>query len=108
MQGQIRERVRTKVQQIRGQALGGQKRLGGGNIMEKVKARANQATARIRERKPGIFPKIQEFRPGTRIRQILSPQDYHGGSVTRLGTGISVEAEIPPKVRDNSHIAIEW
>lgn len=105
----VREKVRGRVQQMRGQAQGvrGQ-RLGGGNIMEKVKARANQATARIRERKPGIFSKVQEFRPGTRIRQILSPQEFQGGSVTRLGTGISVEAEIPPKVRDNSHIAIEW
>jgi len=105
----VREKVRGRVQQMRGQAQGvrGQ-RLGGGNIMEKVKARANQATVRIRERKPGIFSKIQEFRPGTRIRQILSPQEFQGGSVTRLGTGISVEAEIPPKVRDNSHIAIEW
>ncbi|MBA7663269.1 hypothetical protein ES703_71308 [subsurface metagenome] len=112
----LREKARSRVQKMRGQVQGvrGQagvrgQRLGGGQLVEKVKTRANRVSSRIQERKPNLFPQIKEFSPGTRLRQILSPQqDLSGGSVTRLGTGISVEAEIPPKVRDNEHIAIEW
>lgn len=103
----IREKVKTRVREITGRrALRGQVRVGGGAMIEKARQRAEQVTARIKERKPQIIPKIKEFRPGERIKEILAPQGsgYRSAVVDR--PGMSVEGT--PTVEDRRNIVVEW
>ena len=83
MSVRVVERVRSRIQEIRARrSLLGQTRgqvIGGGALIERTRQRLDEITARIKERKPLIVPKIKEWKPGSRIREILAPQTYYGG-----------------------------
>jgi len=107
------ERIRSRIQEIRARrpVLAGQTRgqiVGGGALIEKARRRAEQLTARIRERKPQIIPKIKEWKPGARIQEILAPQTstYYGGIMDRPGMAVEVERE--QKLFDHRNISVEW
>lgn len=63
----------NKGERILGNRMGN--RAGTGAMINKARNRMDTITARIQERKPNIIPKVNEFKPGSRIKQILSPQD---------------------------------
>ncbi len=106
------ERVRSRIQEIRARRplLGqtrGQQVIGGGALIEKTRQRLDQITARIKERKPLIVPKIKEWKPGSRIREILAPQTYYGGVMDRPGMSVETEPE-QRKIAEDRGIAVEW
>lgn len=91
--------LRGRVQAKRGQFMGSragtlrpQARVGGGALMQEARRRAERFTARIQERKPGILPMVKEFKPGERVKKILSPQNTYRPSIVSRGS-LSVEAE---------------
>ena len=105
------DRVRSRIQQIRARRslLGqtrGQQVIGGGALIERTRQRLDQITARIKERKPMIIPKIKEWKPGSRIREILAPQ-YYGGVMDRPGLSVETEPE-QRKIAEDRGIAVEW
>jgi len=104
------ERVRSKIQEIRARRpILGQTRgqvIGGGALIERTRQRIDQITARIKERKPMIIPKIKEWKPGSRIREILAPQ-YYGGVMDRPGLSVETEPE-QRKIAEDRGIAVEW
>ena len=109
------ERVRSRIQEIRarrpkllGQST--QKQIvGGGALIEKTRRRVEQITARIKERKPMIVPKIKEWKPGERIRELLAPQtsSYYGGVMDRPGMSVETEQE-QRQIATDRGIAVEW
>jgi len=100
------ERIRSRIQQVRARApLGGQKVVGGGTLINRARQRAETVTLRIKERKPQLVPKIREWKPGTRIRQVLAPQ-YYGGVMDK--PGMSVETEREQRLADQRGISVEW
>ena len=102
------ERVRSRIQEIRARRpLLGQQVIGGGALIEKTRQRLDQITARIKERKPLIVPKIKEWKPGSRIREILAPQTYYGGVMDRPGMSVETEPE-QRKIAEDRGIAVEW
>jgi hypothetical protein len=105
------ERIREKLQELRGKRpiLGGQV-VGGGALVEKVRRRMETATARIKERKPGIVPKIREWKPGTRITELLAPQEssrFRAGVMDRPGMSVEVEGE-QKKLHEERGMSVEW
>jgi len=101
------EKVKTRIQKVtgrkilRGQGARGQMKLGGGAIMEKARSRINIVTAKIRERRPGLASQVKEFKPGSRIRELLS------GDIV-AGRGMAVETDRKPKPSDSRNISVEW
>ena len=101
MSVRVIERVRSRIQEIRARRplLGqtrGQQVIGGGALIERTRQRLDQITARIKERKPLIVPKIKEWKPGSRIREMDRP-------------GMSVETEPEQrKIAEDRGIAVEW
>lgn len=95
------EEVRSRVQAKRGTVLGHegvtgvrpQMKMGGGQLIQQVRQRADQVTARIQERKSGLIPKVQEFKPGERIRKVLTPQTTGYNPEIVSHAGLSVEGE---------------
>jgi len=107
------ERIRSRIQEIRARRpVLGQTRgqiVGGGALIEKARQRVERVTARIKERKPELVPKIREWKPGTRIKEILAPQttSYYGGVMDRPGMSVEVEPE-QREIAVNRGIAVEW
>jgi len=113
------EKVRTKIQEIRARRpkLLAQRQtrgqvIGGGALIERARQRVETLTARIKERKPQLIPKVKEWKPGERIREVLAPQtsapapSYYGGVMDR--PGLSVETEREQKLYDHRNISVEW
>lgn len=50
--------------------------------MNQARARADQVSRRLMERRPGVIPMVKEFRPGQRIRRF-----YGDRAITDLGVG---------------------
>jgi len=107
------EKVRSRIQEIRARRpklLRGQEMVvGGGALIERTRQRVEQITARIKERKPMIVPKIKEWKPGERIRELLAPQttSYYGGVMDRPGLSIETESE-QRQIATDRGIAVEW
>ena len=111
MSVRVVERVRSRIQEIRARRpLLRQTRgqvIGGGALIERTRQRLDEITARIKERKPLIVPKIKEWKPGSRIREILAPQTYYGGVMDRPGMSVETEPE-QRKIAEDRGIAVEW
>lgn len=74
---EIRTRVKKRTDEIRGRlGTGGtiRRQVGNGALVNQMMSRANTITARIQERKPGIIPMVKEFKPGERIKKVITPQ----------------------------------
>ena len=110
MSAGVISRVRSRIQEIRARRLLGQTRgqvIGGGALIERTRQRLDEITAKIKERKPLIIPKIKEWKPGSRIREILAPQTYYGGVMDRPGMSVETEPE-QRKIAEDRGIAVEW
>ena len=111
MSVRVVERVRARIQEIRARRpLLGHTRgqvIGGGALIERTRQRLDEITAKIKERKPLIIPKIKEWKPGSRIREILTPQTYYGGVMDRPGMSVETEPE-QKKIAEDRGIAVEW
>lgn len=123
--GKIRTRVQSKVAQMKGRfrmqqggfakGLSGQ-RIGGGQIANKVRSRLDQATRKIKERRPGMIPQVKEFKPGKRIRQMIPTAGRSRSRIrpdltslpmpTRSGKGMSI-ADEPAYPYNGRDIVIE-
>ena len=115
----IRNRAKAKVTQLRGRVGGmrGQKgiraqpKLGGGELVNRVRGKADQLMRKVKERKPGFIPMVKEFKPGSRIRKVI-PTKLRGSdftdlsSRTRSGRQFSIEGE-PAKPYNRREIIIE-
>ena len=86
--------------------------VGGGALIERARQRVETITARIKERKPEIVPKIREWKPGERIRELLAPQteptpSYYGGVMDRPGMSVETEPE-RRKLTEAIGLSVEW
>jgi len=83
--------------------------VGGGALIERAKQRVETITARIKERKPEIVPKIREWKPGERIRELLAPQteSYYGGVMDRPGLSVETEQE-RKRPTEVPSLSVEW
>ena len=82
--------------------------IGGGALIERTRQRLDQITARIKERKPLIIPKIKEWKPGSRIREILAPQtQFYGGVMDRPGMSVETEPE-QRRLTETTTLSVEW
>jgi len=79
--GTLLEEARARVR-TRGFA-GQQARMGGGALVEQARRRADVATRRLAERKPGVIPMVKEFRPGERVRQLFGQREITDLSIER-------------------------
>lgn len=78
---ELRGRVMGRMSEVRsrarsggfmGQGLSRQgMKLGGGQLVSQARQRANMASRRLSERKPGMIPMVKEFKPGQRLRQFF-------------------------------------
>jgi len=107
------ERIRSRIREIRGvrgQRIRGQQiRVGGGALIERARERVESAAQKIKERKPDLVPRIREWKPGTRIQEVLAPQtqtNYYGGVMDRPGMAVEVEKE--QKIFNHRNISVEW
>jgi len=109
------EKVRSRIQEIRvrrPKLLRGQEMVvGGGALIERARQRVETITARIKERKPEIVPRIREWKPGARIKEILAPQTeagtYYGGVMDRPGMSVETEPE-RRKLTEAIGLSVEW
>lgn len=110
----LRERLRAKVDELRSRigVRGGyapQMRVGGGQLIERARTKADEIMRRVRERKPEIIPAVKEFKPGERIRKIVGTFRTDITSLpepTRSGRGFSI-AEESAKPADKREIVVE-
>jgi len=114
MSVRVVERVRSRIQEIRARRpVLGQRQtrgqvVGGGALIERARQRVESVTARIKERKPELVPKIREWKPGARIKELLAPQtQYYGGVMDRPGLSVETEPE-QRKIAEDRGIAVEW
>ena len=113
---ELRSRVQSKVAQARGrfagQRSGGlnpQMKIGGGQLINKARAKADQVMRKVKERRPGIISQVKEFKPGERIRKVIPTMRGDITSLpvpTRSGKEFSV-AEEPGIPYDGREIVIE-
>jgi len=99
--GRLVEQARTRIQ-ARGFA-GQQMRFGGGALVEQARRRADVATRRLTERKPGVIPMVKEFRPGERVRQLFGEREITDLSVER---DMSIAGERPAYPYDGREMSI--
>ena len=74
---ELRDRAKQRLEEIRNKFQIGSIRsqpIGEGSVFNKMRSRADRITARIQERKPGLLPMVNEFKPGQRVKKILTPQ----------------------------------
>lgn len=115
---ELRSRVQSKVAQARGRFAGQrgggyspQMQIGGGQLINRAKAKAEQIMRKVKERRPGIIPMVKEFKPGERIRKVI-PTGVMRGDITSLpiptrsGREFSI-AEEPAKPFNRREIVIE-
>jgi len=83
--------------------------VGGGALIERARQRVETITARIKERKPEIVPRIREWKPGARIKEILAPQTstYYGGVMDRPGMSVETEPE-RRRLTEAIGLSVEW
>ena len=111
----IRNRAKSKVTQLRGRFMGqsgyrSQPKIGGGELVKRAQAKADELMRKVKERKPGFIPMVKEFKPGSRIRKAV-PKSLRGDLTslpvpTRSGRGFSI-ADEPAKPYNNRDIVIE-
>ena len=99
--GALIEKARARVQ-TRGFA-GQQARMGGGALVDQVRRRADVATRRLTERKPGVIPMVKEFRPGERVRQLFGQREITDLSVER---DMSIAGQRPAYPYDGRDMSI--
>jgi len=99
--GRLVEQARTRVQ-ARGFA-GQQMRFGGGALVDQVRRRADVATRRLTERKPGVIPMVKEFRPGERVRQLFGEREITDLSVER---DMSIAGQRPAYPYDGREMSV--
>ena len=74
---EMRNKAQQKISEVRSRIQSRTLRrpsVGQGTIITQVMTRADRLTARIQERKPSLLPMVKEFKPGERVKQILTPQ----------------------------------
>ena len=95
MRGRVRDKIRSIIsrirERIRGQVNFGQIQVGKGALIQEAKSKLTNITAKVQELRPGILPKVAEFKPGT-ILQTVSGQKVRGETVERGSMSISNEA----------------
>lgn len=102
----MRNRAKAKVTQLRGRVGGlrGQKgyrsqpKIGGGELVKRAQAKADEFMRKVKERKPGFIPMVKEFKPGSRIRKVVPTGKMRGDLTslpvpTRSGKGFSIADE---------------
>lgn len=90
---EIRQRAQQRIAEVRGtistRKNTGTQRFGNGVIVNNIMNKANTISQRIMERKPGMIPMVKEFKPGDRLRQVMSPQPAIRRTVTGGSTPIT-------------------
>jgi hypothetical protein len=84
--------------------VGGAPKVGGGQLVSEARRRAEAITARVMERKPGLIPAVQEWRPGERLKKVLAPQGGFKSSIVDRGA-MAVEGE-PAYPADRRNISV--
>jgi len=101
---QIRERVRERI------PLGGQispqVQVGGGALVSMARDKISMISAKVQELRPGILPKVAEYKPGTLVTTVLGQEGTvaRGQVVERKGMAVADEAA---KKEYTTNISIE-
>jgi len=93
---EIRERIRERIP-FRGQ-MGSQIKIGGGELMSIAQEKISTISAKVQELRPGILPKVAEYKPGTLVTTILGGEGK--GTTTFAPSGsppVIEEKEVKPK-----------
>lgn len=96
MRSRVRERLRAvRPGSVSGEVVGPAGIIGGGRVLETVREQVNVVTARFKERKPMIVPKVTEaiaqWRPGARVKELMPSESVplRGGATPPITGGVA-------------------
>jgi len=91
---EIRERIRERIP-FRSQ-MSSQIRIGGGELISMAREKISTVSAKVQELRPGILPKVAEYKPGTIITTVLG-QGKAGTFSPSPSPPVIEEKEVKPK-----------